>query len=97
LTFYILSKSLTQPDVAEGHWDVKTGKTIFGILQYVYLTILLVQLLLAMGNRPREYLFIFFYYKFFYLFFLIMCTVLFNLTINYTLIITVQDGHIFFQ
>ncbi|EXX61253.1 uncharacterized protein OCT59_005620 [Rhizophagus irregularis] len=54
LTFYILSKSLTQPDVAEGHWDVKTGKTIFGILQYVYLTILLVQLLLAMGNRPRD-------------------------------------------
>uniref|UniRef100_U9TGW9 Chitin synthase n=1 Tax=Rhizophagus irregularis (strain DAOM 181602 / DAOM 197198 / MUCL 43194) TaxID=747089 RepID=U9TGW9_RHIID len=29
LTFYILSKSLTQPDVAEGHWDVKTASLLF--------------------------------------------------------------------
>ncbi|GBC06930.1 hypothetical protein RclHR1_07140017 [Rhizophagus clarus] len=54
LTFYIISKSLTQPDVAEGLWDVKIGKIIFEILQYVYLSTLLVQLLLAMGNRPRD-------------------------------------------
>ncbi|RIA98760.1 glycosyltransferase family 2 protein [Glomus cerebriforme] len=59
LAFYIFSHYLTQPDVVdEGNskalWNVETGKIIFEILQYVYLSLLLIQFILAMGNRPRD-------------------------------------------
>jgi len=59
LTFYILGNSLTKPEVIEGLWSVTAGEIIFQILRYVYLTLLIIQFILAMGNRPQGYLFIF--------------------------------------
>jgi chitin synthase len=58
LTFYILGNSLTKTEVIEGLWSETAGEIIFQILRYVYLTLLIVQFILAMGNRPQGYLFI---------------------------------------
>lgn len=53
-----MGNSLTQPEVIEGLWSVTAGEIVFQILRYVYLTLLIVQFILAMGNRPQGYLFI---------------------------------------
>ncbi|CAI2167449.1 17560_t:CDS:2 [Funneliformis geosporum] len=53
LTFYILGNSLTHEDVVEGLWSVEAGEIIFQLLRYVFLTLLIIQFILAMGNRPQ--------------------------------------------
>ncbi|GBC08513.1 hypothetical protein RclHR1_08180007 [Rhizophagus clarus] len=53
LAFYIVGNSLTQPEVIDGLWSASVGEAIFQILRYVYLTLLIVQFILAMGNRPQ--------------------------------------------
>ncbi|CAG8523397.1 11363_t:CDS:2 [Ambispora gerdemannii] len=53
LTFYILGNSLSEPQVAKGLWSPNTGEVIFQILRYIYLTLLIIQFILAMGNRPQ--------------------------------------------
>lgn len=53
-----MGNSLTEPAVIEGLWSVTAGEIVFQILRYVYLTLLIVQFILAMGNRPQGYLFI---------------------------------------
>ncbi|KAG9297729.1 hypothetical protein G9A89_011244 [Geosiphon pyriformis] len=53
LTFYILGNSLTDQDVVKGLWSTTTGEIIFAILRYIYLTLLITQFILAMGNRPQ--------------------------------------------
>ncbi|CAH1762767.1 12811_t:CDS:2 [Entrophospora sp. SA101] len=53
LTFYILGNSLTDDEVIEGLWSKTAGDIIFNILRYVYLTLLIIQFILAMGNRPQ--------------------------------------------
>ncbi|CAJ0902740.1 2210_t:CDS:2, partial [Entrophospora sp. SA101] len=37
----------------EGLWSKTAGDVIFNILRYVYMTLLIVQFILAMGNRPQ--------------------------------------------
>ncbi|CAJ0870089.1 11079_t:CDS:2 [Entrophospora sp. SA101] len=39
--------------VIEGLWSKTAGDIIFNILRYVYLTLLIIQFILAMGNRPQ--------------------------------------------
>ncbi|CAJ0749707.1 6760_t:CDS:2, partial [Entrophospora sp. SA101] len=39
--------------VIEGLWSKTAGDVIFNILRYVYMTLLIVQFILAMGNRPQ--------------------------------------------
>ncbi|CAG8606533.1 3645_t:CDS:2, partial [Acaulospora morrowiae] len=53
LTFYILGNSLTDPIVIDGLWSKTAGDIIFQILRYVYLTLLIVQFIMALGNRPQ--------------------------------------------
>ncbi|RIB17802.1 Glycosyltransferase Family 2 protein [Gigaspora rosea] len=53
LTFYILGNSLTDPLVIEGLWSKSVGDVIFQILRYIYLALLMIQFVLAMGNRPQ--------------------------------------------
>ncbi|CAG8677007.1 12769_t:CDS:2, partial [Cetraspora pellucida] len=58
LTFYILGNSLTDPLVIEGLWSKTAGDVIFQILRYIYLALLLIQFVLAMGNRPQGWAYI---------------------------------------
>ncbi|CAJ0754228.1 11975_t:CDS:2 [Entrophospora sp. SA101] len=53
LSFYIIGNSLTNGSAIEGLWSATTGEIVFQFLRYVYLTLLVLQFILAMGNRPQ--------------------------------------------
>lgn len=56
LTFYILTKALGN-DQAEGllarPFDANTGEILHTVLNYIYIVLIIVQFIIAMGNRPQ--------------------------------------------
>ncbi|CAO3637942.1 unnamed protein product [Cunninghamella blakesleeana] len=53
LTFYILTQALASPNLLEKPYSEQVGGIIHTVLNYIYVLLLIVQFIIALGNRPQ--------------------------------------------